>query len=360
MAQRTLRVVTDPPGGRPRPTRLLSDVAGAAEAVARGGVVERSFLIAGLPVRFEFAGPALADMLTRALRHLPECPDETPALTVVAWDTASTGAPGPTLPLDEDPAGPQWRRVLVDDPPLHAVYKPGPGSLSVVDRARSLAWYWCADARDVPVWEQGTPFLHVFHHWLSSRGMQLAHAGAAGDLDGGFLFVGKSGSGKSTSTLACVESGMRYFGDDYVVVAADPSPTVHALYSSGKLDDGHIERFPDLAQWVVNADGPPTEKRVFFLADHAPERTAVSAPLTSVLLPSVTGREATRLVPTSSARALGALAPSTIFQMPGAAGAELSAMAALLRRLPAHVLEAGTDLSTIAPALRALNSHQAP
>ncbi|MGQ0431883.1 MAG: hypothetical protein ACT452_05700 [Microthrixaceae bacterium] len=341
-------------GGTTRPQQRLDEVGAAADVALAGGAITRSFLVAGLPVRFDFAGPALADSLTRALRHLPSCPDDEPALTIAAWDTASTGAPGPSLPPDDDPGGPRWRRVLIDDPPFHAVYKPGPGSLSVVDRDRSRAWYWCADASDVPVWEQGTPFLHVFHHWLASRDMQLAHAGGAGDEEGGFLFVGKSGSGKSTCTLACVDAGMRYVGDDYVVVTSQPPPTVHALYSSGKLDDGHVERFPDLASWVVNPDGTPDEKRVFFMADHAPERTTISLPLAAVLLPSVTGRISTQLVPTSSARALAALAPSTIFQMPGAAGAELGAMAALLRQLPAHVLEAGVDLSTIAPAVRAL------
>jgi hypothetical protein len=107
---------------------------------------------------------------------------------------------------------------------------------------------------------------------------------------------------------------------------------------------------------VVNPDGPDDEKRVFFVADHAPDRAAISLPLTSVLLPRVTGRSSSRVVPTSSGRALAALAPTTIFQMPGAAATELAAISALLRGLPAHVLEAGTDLSTIAPVVRALSS----
>lgn len=343
-----------PPSEGTRPERLLGEIAGAAAVALDRGVVECTIRIAGLPVRFLFGSPLLADRLTRAFHHLPSCPGAEPALTIAAWDTASAGAPPPPLPRDLDPSGPSWRRVLLDDPPLHAVFKPGPGSLSVVDRERSLAWYWCADAASVPVWEQGTPFLHVFHHWLSSRRMQLVHAGAAGDPGGGFLFVGKSGSGKSTSTLACVAGGMQYAGDDYVVVTDDPEPTVHALYSSGKLDDGHITRFPELASWVVNPEGPPDEKRVFFMADHAPERATTSFPLTSVLLPQVTGLPSTRLVSTPSARALAALAPSTIFQMPGAAGQELAAIAALLRQVPAYLLEAGTDLSAIAPAVRGL------
>ena len=37
-------------------------------------------------------------------------------------------------------------------------------------------------------------------------------------LPAGVLIAGKSGSGKSTSTLACLTSGLLYAGDDYVLV----------------------------------------------------------------------------------------------------------------------------------------------
>ncbi|MGD9797289.1 MAG: serine kinase [Acidimicrobiia bacterium] len=362
MATRPSGIVTGGAGGAeaPRSTLVLGEVAARADDAVSGSPVARSFQVGGRTVRLEFAGDALVDKLTRALRHLPAGTAE-PDLTIRAWDTASTGMPGPTLPPDDHPDGPTWRRVLVDDPPLHAVYKPGAGSLSVVDRSRRLAWYWCADAGDVPVWEQGTPFLHVFHHWLSSVGLQLVHAGAAGDGggDGGVLFVGKSGSGKSTATLASVvgadrDGGLRYAGDDYVVVGADPDPVVHALYSSGKLDVAQLVRFPELGRWVENPDGPADEKRVFFLADHRPEWTSTGFPLRAVVLPRVAGRPGSSLEASSPAAALAALAPSTIFQMPGAAGAELKGIAAVLRRVPAWRLHSGTDLAAHEPLLREL------
>ena len=317
----------------------------------------RPVLVAGRRVRFEFASEALATNLSRAFAHLPtwaEGHDGPAELTVVAWDCATSGGEAPPLPPDPDPGGPPWRRVLVDQAPLHAVFKPGPGSLSVVDRRAARAWHWCADAEAIPMWEQGTPFLHVLHLWLSSVGMQLVHAGAAGTEHGGALFVGKSGSGKSTSTLACVDAGMAYAGDDYVAISARPAPTVHALYSSGKLDDDQLTRFPELASWVQNTDAAPDEKRVFFVADHAPERVAVSFPLRAVVLPRVAGRPVSQLHPASAGAALAALAPSTIFQMPGAASEELAAIAALLRAVPAHVLEAGSDLAGLAALVREL------
>jgi hypothetical protein len=93
---------------------------------------------------------------------------------------------------------------------------------------------------------------------------------------------------------------------------------------------------------------------VIFLADNAPELVAASFPLRSVLLPKISGRLDTRLAPASAAAALAALAPSTIFQMPGAAAGELGGIAAILRAVPAHVLEAGTHLAGIANAVTSL------
>ena len=49
----------------------------------------------------------------------------------------------------------------------------------------------------------------------------------------------------------------------------------------------------------------------------------------------------------SAAVALAALAPSTIFQLPGEPGAELSAMAELVRTVPVFVLQLGTDFAQI-------------
>jgi hypothetical protein len=49
-----------------------------------------------------------------------------------------------------------------------------------------------------------------------------------------------------------------------------------------------------------------------------------------------------------------ALAPSTLFQLPGARQQRLHHMAEILRRVPAHVLDLGSDLATVAPTIRAI------
>ncbi len=48
------------------------------------------------------------------------------------------------------------------------------------------------------------------------------------------MIAGPAGSGKSTLALACALQGLRYLGDDYVVVDVANGPIVHSLYSSAK------------------------------------------------------------------------------------------------------------------------------
>jgi hypothetical protein len=49
--------------------------------------------------------------------------------------------------------------------------------------------------------------------------------------------------------------------------------------------------------------------------------------------------------------ALAALAPSTVFQLPGGGGRELAALAGLVRTVPVWELHAGTDLDGVVAAL---------
>jgi hypothetical protein len=60
-----------------------------------------------------------------------------------------------------------------------------------------------------------------------------------------------------------------------------------------------------------------------------------------VLVPEVTGRANTRLVPTSPAAALAALAPSTLFQLAHAGSEAFTALSGLTRAVPCHRLFLG-------------------
>jgi hypothetical protein len=341
--------------GRANGTLPAVSASSFSDASRRVGQVHScSYGVAGYHIRLRFAGPALVPKLTLALDHLPPPTLPTPDLTVHIWDSVSTGSVPPPLPADVGGTGALNRRLLYEEPPVRAVFKPGRQTLSVLDDSRGEAWFWCVDAADVPYWERGTPLLLILHWWLSAHGRQLVHAGAVGTERGGVLVVGRGGSGKSTTAMASLLAGLDYASDDFVLVGTDPVPMVHSLYNSGRLEPHHIRRFPELVPMITNADELDTEKALIFVRQFAPERASSGFPLQAILLPTVTGRSPTQVVKASAGATLAALAPSTIFQLPGAGAPALGAMAALARRVPGYVLQLGTELSGIAPVIKRL------
>ncbi|HMF82915.1 MAG TPA: hypothetical protein VKI01_06540 [Acidimicrobiia bacterium] len=224
------------------------------------------------------------------------------------------------------------------------------GTLSVIDRTRQTALHYFPDPSDVPWYQRATPLKDIVQAWTRSNELQLIHAGAVGNHDGGVLIAGVAGSGKSTTSLACLHGGLAFAGDDYVLVDVERA-FVHSLYSSAKLEWDNLDQHPDLFQ---PANSRADAKALAFLARDAPERIAGGYPLRALLLPTITGREETRAVPTTAARALLGLAPSTMLQMPGNDQASLGAMTRLVRRIPAFRLELGTDLTAIPGVVEAV------
>lgn len=313
-----------------------------------GGFVERSYVIGGFLVRLRFAGTALIPKVTPALTHL-EAPRAAliPALTVCLWDHASTGVAPPPPVWGMDDQGSQGEIPGYNDGRISTAFNRGSNVLSMLDRDRDLALFWVRDevAKPLPYYEVGAPLRAILHWWMADHGLQLIHAGAVGTPEGGVLLAGRGGSGKSTTSLSCLLSGMLYAGDDYVLVS--PEPFVHGLYSSAKLHPDQLARLPRLAHTVGAPRQPDEEKTLLFLSDHFPERISTGFPIRAILLPTVTGVAAPRLRKTTAATSLAALAPSTMLQMPDPNQVALRRMTELVRRVPSYALELGGDVEDV-------------
>jgi hypothetical protein len=314
------------------------------EAAAACGVVERRYRIAGAPVLVRFAGDGLVDRLAPALAHLAGG-DENPELTIDAWDSESTGTAPPPLLGDPVPTPDDGSGVIG---PLYSYACEGlqalarRGTLSARDD--ETAWFWAPGAGQMLSWDWSCPFRAILDWWLDARGAVLAHGGAVGSAEGGVLLVGPGGSGKSTTTLACIGARLRFAGDDLVAVRADPQPWVDSIYCTGKLATKHLERFPQLAANVVNPERAPAEKAVTYVEDAA---TIAGFPLRAVVVPRVVPGTQTSLARLSRGRALAALAPSTIFQAPPFRPESLAELARIVARLPAYELRLGSDIDAI-------------
>jgi len=171
------------------------------------------------------------------------------------------------------------------------------------------------------------------------------HAAGVGAADAGVLLAGKGGSGKSSTALRCLDAGMRYLGDDYCMFSVGAVPQAFSLYNTGKLNGTEdLQRLPRFAPMVVeNPNALADEKLMMFLQPHFPEQMALSFPIVALLVPQVTGAAVTTITEISAGAALTALAPTTLLQRPGAAGAALSAMGELVRSVSCYELRLGAE-----------------
>jgi hypothetical protein len=302
-----------------------------------------------------FAGRDLAERLTRAFRHLETPPQQKVDLTISVWESADSGAARPSLapdpghaepPPDPTNPGPSYSRATKE---YDALFQPTPDLLTVLSRPDAeSAWFWIGDSARLPHWDAATPFRHLLSWWLAGHGIQQVHAGAVGTEAGGVLLVGKGGSGKSTTCLSVLgDDRLRYAGDDYVAVSVDSQPWVHSLYSSGKIDPDNIGRLPHVRPIIANADRLDREKAVVFADDFGPGTAVAGFPLRAIVVPRIVGGPRSRVVPTSPAAAVTALAPSTMLQLHPPQAEALGRIRRVAAVVPAFVLELGEDVAAI-------------
>jgi hypothetical protein len=331
------------------------------EAASLCGVSEETFAVAGMPLTIRCAGGAHSEKLRKAFQHLKtgaEVGGE--GLTISAWHNGGAAA-GPFLEswfgrLYENwslMCGPRGEVLDFNCNEISAIYHPGPDVLSVLDRETGKAFYLLRDDAPLPFWELSSPFRHILHPWFDSRGLQYTHAGAVGGSKGGVLLAGKGGSGKSTTCLLSVSAGLGYAADDYCLTRAEDGQ-VFSLYNTAKLKGPEdLERLPEMAGRSFNEDSfeqGGVGKGTFDLSEVWPERMAAGFPVVAILLPTVTDKVDSSLVPCSAGDALLALVPSTVAQLPFSGEADCLRLGVLAEKVPAYRLLLGSDLSQI-PAL---------
>jgi len=321
-------------------------------AVAEAGEISRDFRVGSAVMRLRFAGTALVEPLTRALAAIAIEPVARPDLTICCWDSASTGTPMPAPYWPKSAYGPKGHIIGFNTATLHTLYSPfwtpGIGTLHLYDRSSSTGQYWVADAEQIPQPHRGAPMREFLHWWSRGMPLQLMHAGAVGYADGGVLLAGRSGSGKSTTALACLASDLRFASDDYVCVATTAQPWVHSLYSTAKLVPDNLSRFPELSGKLSNPDRLTTEKAMVNVHAHFPAKVLSGFPIRAILLPRVTGARDTQLKPATAADAALALAPTTVAQLEGHSRETFAKIVAFSGSVPSYWLDVGTDLPQIA------------
>ena len=312
---------------------------------------ETRFRLAQHTIALKFIGPVLAEKLLPVFSHLEPAGDRDADLTICCWDDASSG-----ISWEEPETARNSAQVDYVDGAVRLAWAPEERNFQALDTVRKIGLYRIADADALPIWEESGPFRRILHWWAAGLGFLFLHGAAVATAHGGVVLVGASGSGKSTTALACVGTMLRYAADDYCLIEPEPKPTVNSIYGSGKADDPSIARLPRLASAFRSAKRDQWDKSVISIADHFPSAIIRSFPLRAVVAPRIVSGEDCHAEALSPAECLRLMAPSTLFQLPGDRQTSMRIMAMLVRTLPCYKLYMGNDPSMAQTVLEKLSA----
>jgi hypothetical protein len=315
------------------------------------GACERRLVLAGLRLRLRLATRHLSGTSLRALAHhaVAEADAQAPDLTIFILDRDAPGNPLRDLPPAASPSGPatgdRVERWSFEGAAGRGLLHEGFRALFLWNRAHARAAVWLGDAGDLPYHLVALPLLPILSWVLAERGLAVVHAAAVATASGAVLIGGRSGTGKSTASLACLDGGLGFLGDDMCVIEPGTPPVVHSLFCSAKLDAADTGRFPALAPALAHGSGPGWEKAVYLFDRHLSGGMVRRAPLRGVAIPrrGHTGH-AERL---SARQGFLAMAPNTVFQLPGAAQAACAGVKEVVSKVPVHTVGVGQTIAEI-------------
>lgn len=307
---------------------------------------QRTFLLAGKPVRFHIKGSALFELLLAPFEHLPSSASD-PQLIITATDR-SLRIPPSADGLDKLCSSEDGRYVL------HSAAISG--AQWCLDRASSRVVGAAGPASSLSLHERSKPLQPLLEFWLGQGRFQIIHAAMAACDGQGVLFAGFNGTGKSTCALCCLRGGLDYLGDDRIALETSPDGLSigHSLYSTLWLTPDHLARFADLAPHGIAGDYPTEPKHLLMVSRLFPGRFPASAPIRFVLLPKVTGGGITRLRPATRGEALRYLAPSCLLTGPRLGHQGFANLTRLIRQSECLWIELGSDFDRVPQLVEAL------
>jgi hypothetical protein len=218
-----------------------------------------------------------------------------------------------------------------------------PDSISTFDAHRRVGHVWVPGPAGVPWYERLSPLRTPLHWALSSPERFLAHGSCVGHRGGAVLLTGRSGAGKTTTTLACLDAGLEFVGDNYLLLSlAGAIPRVYGLYGGARVWPGTLERLPHYEALATR--GAPEEKLSIEVGRHRPGHLATDLPVSAVVVPTVVGTGPTTVAPCSPVEALLGLAPASVINLPRTDNG-FRAMSQFVRSVPTFRLTLGADLS---------------
>ncbi|GAB6268976.1 MAG: hypothetical protein STSR0002_17180 [Smithella sp.] len=317
------------------------------QAKSATGEIDLYYRIADTTVCLKFAGDRLIPYLTPALDHLRLTDDCVPDFTICIWDSDSTKVEMIPPPCTKDcftDRGDIWG---FNSHLIKAAFHWIECSVNLMDLEKKTGIYWVQTAETLPYWVVASPLRTIFHWWMENNGCQLLHAAAVGNENGAVLITGKGGVGKSTTALSCLQAGLFYIADDYVITKLEPAPAVVSLYCTAKLNADHVFNFPDLSRLINNTEKLDQEKAVIFLNPHLGQKLITEMPLKAILTPQIVDHTDSHIKSVSRWDIQRALSFTTMSQLPYVGCHTHEYISKLASSLPHYILETGNNFSRI-------------
>lgn len=304
------------------------------------------------PINAHFGSEPLYQQLVRAWQHLPQYLSfEKEALDLYFLDEATTDYELPPLPFNLKEVGLQGIFPAYFNESEKAVWQFGSRVLYIYDRDRKYCLFWTKDVRELPNWELSFPLRYPVMWGSEPTDAIMLHAAAVGNQNGAALLVGKSGSGKSTTSLSALASGMKFLGEDYVLVNAGENIEVYSLFCSAKARSSTFEQLGINSGQTVPLNIEENSRRLTYLDENYANQLVDKLPVRTLLLPSVDHSEQPHFSPMTTGELLTALAPSCMFQIPCNRPAALKKITQMVKRLPCYRFHLSTDFHKNADCL---------
>lgn len=306
----------------------------------------------GLAIDVETGWPELVEMLGRRLGSLAAARDGGPALTFRYW-------------VVDRPRSALLRPVGLARP----VYDTAHGQVNYFPETDSLFLDYREDVRllirparseVLTALRPGAETLWLASHLLFTlalvellkrRGLYSVHAAGLARLGRSLLLAGTTGVGKSTLTLALLDSGFDLLGDDMTFLRMKPDGLrVLAFPDEIDITPQTLGMFPDLSERLTEEARSGWNKLQLPAAILRSGMAWESEPA-ALVFPTIAGSVTSRLLPLTPGEALLELAPNVILTDRASSQAHLSALGALVNRCDCYRLMAGTDLKAAAKLL---------